>query len=188
MLNTPEEKLEHLFDELIWAWYLTCLPADRRSMPQKALPEEIEYLLTSPMIANLILTRWQEGLAPRLDGLAWHAKLIRSVERLTQKARSEYTASERAELRKSLRIAQAYLEEHKQRMAQLSLTREALVWQLCDQVPWMLATFTRSEQQMLSEIATWYCRQIPVEQGADAEGIDGDDDAAGQRVEHTTCR
>jgi hypothetical protein len=160
MLDTPKEKLEHLFDEFIWSWYNTCLPSDLNKMPKMNVPYEIRILLISPMIVELIFTRWDEGLQDRLYGIDFLTKLVNEIDKKSQNKYSDFSKFERLELYGVMRKARYCIKEHNQRMKQLPDTKQKLRRKIISQLPWMFATFTHSERAMITEIAAWYCESI----------------------------
>lgn len=158
MLNTPEEKLEHLFDEFVWAWYLTCLPTDRRKRRAVLPPPLVHDLLTSRRIAELILTRYDEAFASkRID--------LRSLAHQYRDSR-KYAARDMSHSLSRFTLCGGDVTQIKNELFQFQLRAlllpqsiEAMQEELRHQVSWMYAYFTPSERVFLDEIAVWHTEQ-----------------------------
>ena len=158
MLTTPEEKLEHLFDEFVWAWHLSCLPTDRQKWRAVQPPSLVHDLLTSRRIAELILTRYDEAFASkRID--------LRSLANQYRYSR-KYSARDRSNFLSHISICGYNAVQIKNELFQFQLrtlllpqTVEAMQKELEHQVSWIYAYFSVSERVFLDEIAVWHAEQ-----------------------------
>lgn len=159
MLDTPEKKLEHLFDEFIWAWYRSCLGVDRKQKPMLVLPEKVRILLTSPLILNLILTRWREGLSICFHGInitTVRLNELNEMHKIIHKTSDENIQLFYEELYETRKL----INDHNRRIRRLPSTEQELKEQVEKQALWMYKFFTVSEREMVNEIADWYCESI----------------------------
>lgn len=158
MLKTPEEKLEHLFDEFIWAWYRTCMPADRRKLRTIPVPRQVHDLLTSRRIAELILTRYDEAFASLRIDLRSRAHQYRGSRKFAARDMS-YHLSRCTLCGGDVVQIKNELFQFQLRALLLPQTIEAMQQDLRHQVSWMYACFTASERVFLDEIAAWHAEQ-----------------------------
>ena len=172
MLKTPEEKLEHLFDEFVWAWYLTCLPTDRRKWRAEFPPPLVHTLLTSRRIAELILTRYDEAFASKRIDLRSRAHQYRDSRKYGVRDRN-HDLSHCSLYGGDITQIKNELFQFQLRALLLPQTIEAMQNDLRNQVSWMYATFTPSERVFLDEIAVWHA-----EQEASAHTMHASNDAA----------
>lgn len=156
MLTTPEEKLEHLLHEVTWAWYATCLPADRRETVRQQVPRPIANLLKSSRIAEIIFTRFFEGMAPVIEGMRWQAHRWVTITGRLETPKLKLSADERQLIRQEIQEAQEDFFQFQLRALQLPATISELQDQLQVQLPWMYALFTPAQQDVLAVIAVWH--------------------------------
>lgn len=158
MLNTPEEKLEHLFDEFVWAWYLTCLPTDRRQRRSMLPPPLVHDLLTSRRIAELIMTRYDEAFASKRIDLRSMAHQYRYSRKYSARDTSDHSLRYTLSGYDAVHIKNE-LFQFQLRALLLPQTIEAMQEELRNQVSWMYAYFNPSERVFLDEIAVWHAEQ-----------------------------
>jgi len=158
MLKIPEEKLEHLFDEFVWAWYRTCLPSDRRKLRAIPVPPQVHDLLTSRRIAELILTSYDEAFASKRIDLRSLAHQYRDSRKTAARDMSHHLSRCTLCGGDVVQIKNEFFQFQLHALL-LPQTIEAMQEELQHQVSWMYACFTESERVFLNEIAVWHAEQ-----------------------------
>ncbi len=159
-MDTPEELYEYYYDQFIWSWYLTCLPDDRYFIAKRVMPENVRILLTSPMIANLILTRWDQALRDRINGAAQLYNEVLKLEHMSRRKMSQYSKEERREIRQYIKVSREYFDDHVLRIENLPMGSGESARLIYNQAPWMYGYLAKCDNDAILKIADWYCESI----------------------------
>ena len=151
LMSTASPIWDEVFDCIPKAWYSTCLPTDRKQPPSPTMHESARQFLTSPIVAQFILKRFDPGVASRLPILRQHAQ--RYIDALLR-TNGETPDSMMEEDLASYRL----LLSHQVRLLQFPTTLDEMQQQLHTQADWMWGQFTVKERSRIVEMAAWCAR------------------------------
>jgi hypothetical protein len=151
MTTSHEPSPEQMSGTVVWAWYATCLPMDRTTLPTSTMPKRIRRFMSSPAMAQHLLNHFDEALAPLRQFLHSHAQRVHAVHQRSAGTELDMTEGDFESF--------GFLLDFGARMLQRPHLLDEMRAKLQVQAPWMWARFTPMEQRFITGMADWYAKQ-----------------------------